>query len=216
VLFSYGEYKALLNRLTMNSSKHKVKSQDIIELLVKHARPEILKEFREDSCIATTAIVLDILTHYGILAEPLAVRTLIFNKPFADRIENGANWPKGDEIHRWCEEDGSYSVGIGVGTQQPGKWAGHLVVLVEKQFLLDLSIDQAARPKYNMVLEPICVEIDESFLTGKPRVIRHNQCVIRIELLRENSKGYITSPDWTFANRRRKIVTNILKKIGDS
>jgi len=186
-------------------------TEEVVRGLVKHARPEILKEFRADSCIATTAIGLDILTEFGVLAEPFPVRLLIFNEAFANRIEKGTPWPSNKELIQWSEEDGSYSVGIGVGTQQPGKWAGHLVILIEKRYLLDLSIDQANRPKYNMNFDPVCVEVDEKFFKGAPRVIQSNGSVIRIEALRND--GYSTSPDWIFSSRRKKLVENILRLI---
>jgi hypothetical protein len=187
-------------------------TEAVLQGLLKYARPEILKEFRADSCIASTAVGLDILMHYGILAEPFPVRTLIFNEPFASRLENGQGWPTGQQVRVWTEEDGSYSVGIGVGTQQPNKWAGHLVILVEKRLLLDLSIDQATRPQYNMLLEPLCVEVDEQFFSGSPKVFRAGQCVVRVDALLGN-EGYTSSPDWLFAGRRRKIVANTLRLI---
>ena len=191
-----------------------MKTQEVIQGLLEYARPEILKEYRADSCIVSTAVGLDILTSFGILAEPLAVRTFLFNKAFADRIDAGSPWPRGDEVKRWTDEDGSYSVGIGFGDQQPNKWAGHLVILVERQFLLDLSIDQATRPKYDMFFEPFVVEVDDKFLQGEaPKVFGYNGCIIRIELLPNKQTGYITSPDWTFVGRRKKIIENTLRSI---
>ena len=172
-------------------------TEAVLQGLLKYARPEILKEFRADSCIASTAVGLDILMHYGILAEPFPVRTLIFNEPFTSRLENGQGWPTGQQVRVWTEEDGSYSVGIGVGTQQPNKWAGYLAILVEKRLLLDLSIDQATRPQYNMMLVPLCVEIDEQFISGSPKVFKAGQCVVRVDALLGN-EGYTSSPDWLF------------------
>jgi len=186
-------------------------TEAVLQGLLKHARSEILKEFRADSCIASTAVGLDILTHFGILAEPLPVRTLIFNEPFVTRIEN-EGWPTGQQVQNWSEQDGSYSVGIGIGPQQPNKWAGHLVILIEKRLLLDLSIDQATRPQYNMLLDPLCIEVDEQFLSGSPKVFKVNQCVVRVDALKGND-GYASSPDWMFLGRRKKIVANTLRLI---
>lgn len=189
-------------------------TEAILQRLLKHARSEILKEFRADSCIASTAIGIDILTHFGVLAEPLPVRTLIFNEPFAARVAKLQSWPTGQQVREWSDEDGSHSVGIGVGTQQPNKWAGHLVVLVEKRLLVDLSIDQASRPQYNMLLQPFCVEVDEEFLSGSPKVFKFNQVVIRIDHLIGN-EGYTKSPDWLFAGRRNNIIANTLKLMSE-
>lgn len=191
-----------------------MKTEMVLQGLLKHARSEILKEFRADSCIASTAVGIDVLSHFNIVAEPLAVRTLIFNEQFANRLSNLKSWPTKQQVEAWSEEDGSYSVGIGVGTQQANKWAGHLVVLVEKQFVLDLSIDQASRPQYNIVLNPFLVEINKDFFTGSPKVFNFNQCVIRIETL--NNKDYLLTPDWEFKNRRSNIVTSLIEVISNN
>lgn len=187
-------------------------TERVIKSLLKHARPEILKEFRPDSCIASTAVGIDVLTRFGVLAEPLPVRMMAFNAAFANRIEAGSPWPTNGEILRWAEEDGSYSVGIGLGEQQPNKWAGHLVVLAEKQWLIDLSIDQASRPQYKMVFDPLCIEVDAGFLAGEPKVFRYDGCVLRFDCLKDNH-GYATAPDWIFENRRKKIVSQTINFI---
>jgi hypothetical protein len=135
-------------------------TERIVTALLQTARPEIRKEFREDSCIASTAVGIDAMTHFGVLSEPFPVRTSMFNARFVARIKLGQPWPQGLEVHQWAEEDGSYSVGIGFGTGQQGKWPGHLVILAEKQFLIDLSVDQASRPLYNMAFEPLSVKIE--------------------------------------------------------
>jgi hypothetical protein len=188
-----------------------MKKELVLQGLLKHARSEILKEFRADSCIVSTAVGIDILNHFNVMAEPLAVRTSIFNEPFASRLSKLQSWPNKKQVEEWSKE-GSYSVGIGFGAQQVDKWAGHLVVLVEKQFILDLSIDQASRPQYNMVLNPFLVEVNKEFFSGTPKVFNLNQCVIRIDLLKDN-KDYLLTPDWEFKNRRSKIVTRLLQII---
>lgn len=191
------------------------RTQQVITALLQVARPEIRTEFREDSCIASTAVGIDVLTHFGVLSEPFPVRTSCFNGRFVARIEAGHPWPRGLEVHQWAEEDASYSVGIGFGTGQPGKWAGHLVIIAEKQYLIDLSIDQASRPLYNMSFEPLAVRVDEKFLSGSvPLVFKYEDGIIKIEPLPGND-GYLASPDWTFAGRRRKIIGNVVAKMED-
>jgi len=184
----------------------------ILEGLMNHGRPEILKEFRPDSCIVSTAIGIDVLTHFGILAEPLPVKLSIFNAPYVKRIDSGSDWPNRETLIRWGQEDNSYSVGIGYGEQQLNKWAGHLVLLVENKWLVDLSIDQANRPQYNMIFEPMAIEIDNDFLSGKmPRILKDKECVIRIELIK--NRGFLSSPDWAFGGRRKHLVSKIIEKI---
>jgi len=191
--------------------------------LAKIARPKILEKFRADSCIVSTAIGIDVLTKFGILAEPLPVQVMIFNKPFIDRIGQTGVLPTGDELKSWTKEDGSYSIGIGVdGHSKHGKWDGHLVIVAEKRYLVDLSIDQANRPDYGMVFEPIVVEVNDSFFHGKhshifriASSIDANDCVFRYVAVPSN-QGYHLSPDWTIYNRRKSIVDTLSLRIAAS
>lgn len=191
---------------------HLMDKYKAIQTLLDTARPKILKEYRADSCIASTAICVDVLTRLGILAEPLAVRLMIFNQPFVARIEQTGIFPKGDEIKEWTAEDGSYSVGIGFGPAQPGKWPGHLVAIAEKKYLIDISVDQANRPIYGMEFKPIFIEVEEEFFSGTPRVFSYNGCTFRYDAIPQNL-GYQSSPDWTFAGRRTKIVESTLSEM---
>lgn len=183
--------------------------------MLEHARPEILKAFAPDSCIASTAIGIDVLGDLGIAASPLPVRTLIFNEAFANRIENGATFPKTQkEVIAWSKADGSYSIGIGVGTGLPGKWPGHLVILAEGEHLIDLSIDQASRPKYSINLKPIAITVGEDFLVKKqPLVIKLHGCIIRIDHLHPQNNDFLKSPDWVFTARRQPIRDEIFRII---
>ena len=185
-------------------------TEKIIDKLLDIARPEILKEFSVDSCIISTAIGIEVLSRFGVIAEPLPVRTVVFNKPFADRIKRGEN-PYKSDLAEWTKQDNSYSLGIGYGFPQPNKWAGHLVILAEKKYLIDLSIDQANRPQYDISLEPYCMVINHEDLSKKPIYFETRSCVVGIELLSNN--GYLASPDWIFATRRSKTIKNILKKM---
>lgn len=191
----------------------------ILELLLKAARPEILKEYAPDSCIASTACGIDVLTYFGILAEPLPVRTMLFNGPFVRRIEAGSPFPTNPEqLKRWGKEDGSYSVGIGFGGEKhkPNKWAGHLGILAEKQYFLDLSVDQGSRPKHNMLFEPFCVQVETDFVLGKRACsFMYNDCLIRMEAFPKNL-GFLSSPDWCFADRRKAVKMRIIKKIEEA
>lgn len=191
------------------------KQRNIIEKLMVVGRTEILKDFRPDSCIVSTAIGIDVLTYFGILAEPLPIKMSMFNAPYVKRIDSGGEFPNREILIRWGKEDGSYSVGIGYGENQPNKWAGHLVILVENSWLIDLSIDQANRPAYNMMFSPIAVEIDQDFLLGKtPRIVKENDCVIRMETIRD--RGFLSSPDWAFKDRRSYLVNKIIQKIKET
>lgn len=193
--------------LCMNTSS-------VIQRLINIVRPKILKEFTVDSCIVSTAICIDVLKKYGILAEPLVVKTMIFNQPFVARLERTGVFPNSEqEIAEWTVADGSYSVGIGFGPPQSGKWAGHLVAIAEREYLIDISVDQACRPFYGMIFNPITVRINEEFLAGKSCIVfNYNGCVFRYDAF-PNNLSFQLSPDWTLQNRRQNIVQSIFSEM---
>ena len=61
---------------------HTQKLQRILNGIERVARTEILRDYRPDSCIASSRIVLRVLQHYGYNAEPLTVRAMVFNPAY--------------------------------------------------------------------------------------------------------------------------------------
>jgi hypothetical protein len=193
------------------------RTPQILNLLLKHGRPEILKEFRADSCIVSTIIGIDVLSHFNVLANPLPVQVTIWNPAFCKRIQAGQPFPKDiQELDVWVKEDGAWNVGLGLGGDpEPGKWPGHLAVLAEGKYLIDLSLDQASRPHRNINLEPLGMLVTEEFVTGKePKIIQINDCVLRF-LASPGNLGYSKSSDWSIRRRRADVVSAIIRKVGE-
>lgn len=189
--------------------------RQILTLLLEHARPAILEEFRADSCIASTRIGLDVLDHFGILAEPLPVSVTIFNPVMVEKYDEGMTLPQSkQEMEEWVRLYGAWAIGLGHGGDQgPLKWPGHLVMLVEKELLVDLSIDQVNRPQRNIVLHPFATNTFPEFLSGEEGLCaKVNGCMLRYLVLKGN-KGYTTSPNWMIRLQRAGIVRNIIRKI---
>lgn len=178
--------------------------EEFLEPLLQ-LRQYILRNARTDSCILSTAVGCEFLTQRGILAEPLPVQVMIFNKKFVEHAERVGRLPIGNELESWSKEDSSYSVAIGLGGDPlPGKWPGHLVILAEKSYLIDLSIDQANRPEYGMVFEPIFCKISNSFFS-EPMLFSYADCIFRYDA-KPNNLGFLSSPDWMIASRRQNIL----------
>jgi hypothetical protein len=187
------------------------KSLKIVSALLD-GRQEMLRVFRSDSCIAATKIAIDVLAHYHILAEPLAVKVMIFNPAFVQRIENGADIPISGEITKqWSEEDGSWCLGLGYGESAPNKWPGHLVAIVRDHgWLIDLSLDQAARPKRDINVGPAAFDVASEFLRGEaPHIQTINGSVLKYMAFPTDT-SYDVSPNW---NNPRPDELEISEKI---
>jgi hypothetical protein len=187
----------------------------ILRLLLEYARPIILEEFKTDSCIASTRIGLDVLDHYGILAEPLTVKTTIFNPVMLQRHESGERLPTNDaEMQEWVGKYRAWAIGLGFGGDQgPHKWPGHLVLHAEKTTMLDLSIDQANRPQWDISLHPFGTNTFPEFLAGdEPLYVVINGCLLKYHA-DLNNRGYTISPNWTLRLQRHRTVREIINKI---
>ena len=127
------------------------------------------------SCIEGSALLTSVLRMMGFVdAYPLTVGVAIFNKANQDWVKaHGA--PADEASCRACDAAGSMTIVIGKGTEHlvsEDRWAGHLAVVVPAVFgdrhaLLDLTIVQAQRPEWDIVLKPLCLRVRDQVVAGK-------------------------------------------------
>lgn len=175
-----------------------------IRLLTEHARPIILSSFRKDSCIASTAISIKVLHHFGIKAFPVPVHMDVFNRMYVKMIEEvgiGTDLSKEEQL-AWVEK-GAWSVGVEDDS------VGH-VVACTKKVLIDLSIDQATRPARGIFLEPLAIEVQETFFGGEPAFTAMNDSLIRY-MTNPGRDNFLQSKDWTDGSRHEKQVAKTIE-----
>ena len=125
------------------------------------AKKELVRVGFGKECLAASRISVDVLKRAGLAVKPLTVMARAVNAKFLKQVEHLRRFPQRNEF--W---PGASSVGIGYET--PGEWTGHLVVIVEAGYLLDLTLDQAARRKHKIRLPPFLVwQVNREFLEGK-------------------------------------------------
>lgn len=116
---------------------------------------ELPRRFRPDACIAGTRIVCEVLDRLDVRARPLVVEALLFNRAFLDRFHQKGGWPGSrEELLEWTDQGEAWSIALGQRgrpAQGPGKWPGHLVAVVEQEWLLDGTLGQARRPAKNLL-----------------------------------------------------------------
>jgi hypothetical protein len=162
----------------------------------------IRRHYAADCCIAATRITCDVLQHFGIEASPVPTKIVVQNPKLAARTirERGVQLPL---------RPGEYSVGIGYGlpTHKQGRigYNGHLVTFT-KEFLIDLTIDQANRPQHNINLHPV---IERAAL---PTVIQINGCLIQYKA--SDDYTFTEASDWHLCREEREeCVRQIIAKI---
>src|SRR6266478_8795096 len=113
------------------------------------------------SCIFSTAIDCDVLAHYGFDTRPLRVQaTVLPTKPREHGCTLGSN---------------------GDGSRQPaaghGKWRGHLVTLVDNQYIVDTTLDQVNDTEPHLRAEPVVIHLPATdwFLCEDPKSYRYHR-----------------------------------------
>jgi len=122
---------------------------EIIDALVKCAPPIIEEHSKERSrCILATAIGLEVLDYFGILAKEMPCEVTIFNQTARDWVRANCLGPAPSEgailecIMNPPPEKSKHLKG----------WSGHLIILTKKKpvILIDLDMQQFNRPAKNI------------------------------------------------------------------
>ena len=155
--------------------------------IVDRLRP---KYYSPDCCIAIARINQIILEAYHFKVIPLTVQIEIFNEAF---VEKGRPPKDEHEAKAWAEE-GVWKIVLGYRKQplKPGMWPGHLVSIVNNQYMLDISITQANRPHKNINLQPLAIT---TVSYDKPLCIRDQNTYLFYDFFPDD-KSFYQKPDW--------------------
>lgn len=113
------------------------------------------------SCIFSTGVVCDVLNHYGFAARPLRVEAAVFDtKPGGRGVSLG-------RIHSDIRRK----------TAGEGAWHGHLVSLVDHEYLIDTTLDQANDTEPKLRAEPVVIHLPTTdwFLCEDPKSYRYHR-----------------------------------------
>lgn len=168
---------------------------------------------RTDTCILSTRFAVDYLSRAGLDVRALPVEVCLYNQAWHDKAEALGRFPQSEEEAQDWVRAGCWSVGIGLGYpdergapfgKNPDKprYNGHLVAIVERAFIVDISLPQANRPEHGIVVEPLVLKIAKrSFLHGTSREvggvkIDDNPPVWISYEPYASERSYRNTPDW--------------------
>jgi len=117
-----------------------------------------------DTCILTSYALHNVLQRLGYNSRPLRIEAAVFPD---DRKLYGSI------LGSW---NGSRHAA------SPGKWWGHLAVLVEEEWLLDPTIDQANKKEWprSICVGPLAVRLTQKFWAERGSIlVRTNGCTVR-------------------------------------
>jgi hypothetical protein len=169
---------------------------------------------------------MDVMRSFSIPAAPLPVEALALNPQMFERVKEHG-WPKnGAQTEQWHREDGSWIVGVGgvagkpdaddyVSTRGPG-WHGHLIVLIDDRFGIDVTVDQLATKRMKWpALEKargLAFEVTQEFMDGSWLHCGVQGGVVQYRREPQNIE-YRKMRDWRLAARRRPSVKSLTRDV---
>jgi hypothetical protein len=158
--------------IEMDSEEMALALWDLVDLTNKMSRT--FNGGRLNTCILASYALNDVLRRLGLQAYPLRVTTIV--SP-ADRRLVATVMGK------------SYLEYV------PGKWNGHLVVAIEKAWLLDPTLDQANRQEWpaTSLIRPVVVKLTEEFWAGGMVGLHINGTSVGY-LLHKRQQGFARAP----------------------
>lgn len=155
--------------------------------------------YAEDCCIAATRVLVAVMRYMGVPCKPLSVKACLMNEQFAENVVRHG-WPDRATVEAWGEQDGSHSIGLGMGDPEPGKWAGHLVGLVGYRYLVDGALRQVNRPEKGIIVPEMLIHnvLTPRWVTGgmdQREWIELEQGIMFYAVV-PTDRSYVDTPDW--------------------
>lgn len=193
----------------MELSEYQIK---MVEAIAKVAPPILMKHYREDCCIIATRIVVEVLKrlHFKHI-KPFVVEGNVFNESY---VRKGRTPQSQEEAQEWLKE-GAWQIVLGdrVDRGEKGKWAGHLVVLLNDKYMFDVAAYQANRPHKQIRLDPLFTTVPEDFVKGEDKCqLMYNNCLVIYQAF-PNDKSYQHFKDWCDLTRSKRVVGEVYEEV---
>lgn len=112
--------------------------------------PLLRTKLRHDACIASTRAGVELLQMFGVAAEPLPCGAIVYNAAATTPRPRGTPDYGPDEVGAHVP----LIVQVGfTGLSIPDRYDAHLIIHAPPYFV-DLTLDQASRPAYGLVVAP--------------------------------------------------------------
>lgn len=164
-----------------------------------------------NACILAARVGAEALRYFGVRVQVEPVSLGVLNAKLFAQMEAGVDPADID----WS--DGSWGVGINpdmLPTSTGPGWNGHLVLVVDKTMLMDLTLPQVNRPKFDIVLDPLIAKLDwEGFRRGERQGFSMNGCLVEYRRRSDLSASFRGAPDWT-RNHKEFVPTVIARMKG--
>jgi hypothetical protein len=184
-------------------------ARELFDALAPLVAPAVQEVFnRRDLCIFATRVAIEVSAYFGILAEPLPVKVILYNATFAAHVANNFAGVERSNPAAWG--DGSWSVGIGYGAPKRfNGWDGHLIAVADDCFA-DFSIQQAERVEHDIITGPGLVG---PYVGSKMWQAVSETTGTVIDYMRTDDDSWRNAPDWKDAKRRKPVVGALIRAL---
>lgn len=159
-------------------------------LLVRAAPPIFAQRFGPRCCINATRVGMDALRRFRVESFPLPVKVAAFSPKAAEKVVAGKPLTR---------EEGEWMVLLGDGSSVPDDegYDGHLVLMVARRFLVDLSIGQVSRPERGIEAGPFWMDVGRDFVRqGAERAFRSKQGTLLSYKCAPERGAWKDTPGW--------------------
>jgi hypothetical protein len=173
---------------------------DVLKALCTVGRAKMLNFYGLDSCAPAAAIAVEVLTSYGYVASPMRVDLQIHNAALVAFRKAGSEGEAPADAHAIAVGDADATV-------------GHVVVITcdnTEHYLLDMTLDQANRPQYNLHTRPSVFQFSDEkygpFMAGEaPTAWGINRGAIAVYRSYPGDESWLNSKNWGFRDAAVRI-----------
>lgn len=184
-------------------------TQDRLQHLADTCWGEVTRFLNPDSCVLATRVFVDVLHALGERGVDGMVAQAIVMSPSAAEHSRMHGCDAGADA---CPDLGERPMAVlgwnpdadARGLKQA--WSGHLVAVVQRQWLVDLSLPQVHRPELGLECDaPLIVELPRAFFKGRRRADLHAVGGMRLlyNVVPDARAEWRESPDWAWESLLR-------------
>jgi hypothetical protein len=196
-------------------------TQDRLQKLAASCWGEVTRFLKPDSCVIATRVFADALSTLGHRADGMAMQATILSPAAVQHAQEH------DCLRRIpdCPERGDRALAVlGWDPDAPARgfmesWSGHVVAVVRRQWLIDLSLPQVHRPELGLNIDaPLVVDLPPEFFKGGKTVELHEESGMWLlyHALPNAKDDWRESPDWAWNSLlRTELVRGTLARYND-
>lgn len=183
----------------------------VVEALVDTARPIIRETWGPKSCIASARVGILALQRYGIRARPVPCDVTAYSPGYIAQIEKLGRVPETrDELKAWWDDARAWAIAA-TGDEEG---TGHVVIAIGSVTLIDLALDQLARPERDIVIHgPLLGVMPRGWdHDGAKHAAQIGDTWVAYRATPDN-KLFLRAPDWTRMERFQRPVVDVCRAI---